>query len=195
MNADDERSRAPETASDEALVRATMRGDEEAFARLVRTYLRKAMAVALEYASARADAEDIVQDTFRRVLENLGRFDDSRAFAPWFFTVLRNTARNAAKSRRLRSHEAIEPGHASLLAGPYEDARRDEMRRSILDAMSRLPPMQRSCFRLCVVEGFTSAEAATALGIAESTVRVHVFKARGTMSGLLESWRSEVEEA
>jgi RNA polymerase sigma-70 factor (ECF subfamily) len=195
VNADDERSRAPETASDEALVRATLRGDEEAFARLVRTYLRRAMAVALEYAPGRADAEDIVQDTFRRVLESLGRFDDSRTFAPWFFTILRNTARNAAKSRRMRSHEAIEPDHASPAPGPYEETRRDEMRRGILDAITRLPPMQRTCFRLCVVEGFTSAEVASALGIAESTVRVHVFRARGTMSGLLESWRSEVEEA
>lgn len=195
MKADDEWSTAPEDASDEMLVRATLRGDERAFARLVRTYLRKAMAVAIEYTPSRADAEDVVQDTFRRVLENLGGFDQRRPFAPWFFTILRNTARNAAKRRRTRTHDPIAPGHASPLPGPFEETRRAELRRGIDAAMSSLPRMQQTCFRLCVVEGFTSAEAASALGVAESTVRVHVFKARGTLKGLLESWRTDVEEA
>lgn len=69
---------APEDAPDDALVRATLRGDEVAFARLARRYLRKAMAVALEYAGNREDAEDVVQDTFRRVLGNLERYDSVR---------------------------------------------------------------------------------------------------------------------
>jgi DNA-directed RNA polymerase specialized sigma24 family protein len=61
--------------------------------------------------------------------------------------------------------------------------------------MDRLPPMQKTCFRLCLVEGLTSGETANALGVAESTVRVHVFKARQTMQRLLSAWRDEVEEA
>jgi RNA polymerase sigma-70 factor (ECF subfamily) len=183
----------PET--DEALVRAAVHGDQRAFARLVRRYLRKAMAVALEYARNREDAEDVVQEAFRRAFQSLGRFDPERRFEPWFFTILRNTARNAAESQRLRSHDALNPDHATLTPGPSEDLRRRELRRQIIGAMDRLPPMQKSCFRLCLVEGLTSGETANALGIAESTVRVHVFKARQTMQRLLSAWRDEVEEA
>ena len=182
-----------EDAADEALVRATLRGNQEAFARLVGRYLRKAMAVALEYTGSREDAEDLVQDTFRLAYQNLGRFDTGRPFEPWLFTILRNTARNAHKSRRLRSHERLGDEHAVPGDGPLENAHRRELRREITHAVEQLPPMQKSCFRLCLVEGLTSVEAANALGLAESTVRVHVFKARQALRRLLAAWRDDVE--
>jgi RNA polymerase sigma-70 factor (ECF subfamily) len=191
--ADDPIGGTPDDAPDEALVRATLWGDADAFARLVRRYLRKAMAVALEYVGNREDAEDVVQDTFRRALEQLDRFDASRSFGPWFFTILRNTARNALKSRRVRQHEALGVEHPSGAADPLEELHRLELRRDIDDAIDRLPAMQKTCFRLCAVEGLTSVEAAHAVGLAESTVRVHVFKARRTLQRLLDLWRMEAE--
>ncbi len=177
--------------SDEALVRAGALGDEAAFGRLVRRYLRRAMAAAMEYADSREDAEDIAQDAFRRVAGSLGDFDQTREFAPWFFTILRNTGRNAARHRRVRRHEAIEPDHPSTLPGPHEEAHRAELRLRIEQAVQALPPMQRACFRLCMVEGLSSAEAAGATGVAESTVRVHVFKARRALRRLLAAWRDD----
>jgi RNA polymerase sigma-70 factor (ECF subfamily) len=184
-----------ERTPDEALVVASLRGDETAFAQLVQRYLRKALAVAIEYVRAREDAEDVVQDTFRRVFQNLRRFEASRSFGPWFFTILRNTARNAVKSERIRGHEMLNADHESSLPGPFEETRRLELRRKIDQSVDALPSMQRTCFRLCVVEGFSSAEAASATGLAESTVRVHVYHARRALRGLLDEWREEVEEA
>ena len=186
---------AAQTSTDEWLVRASLRGEEQAFAQLVRRYLRKAMAVALEYVPTREDAEDVVQDTFRRVFENLARFDVSRPFEPWFFAILRNAARNASRHQRTRGHELLTAEHATSQPGPFEDTRRVEVGRRIIQALERLPAMQQACFRLCLVEGFTSAEAAHAMGLAESTVRVHVFKARRALQALLRDWRDELEEA
>lgn len=185
----------PEYAPDDALVRATLGGDEAAFAHLVRRYLRKAMAVALEYSGSREDAEDMVQDTFKRVLENLDRYDVSRPFEPWFFTILRNTARNAAKRRRVRRHEGLTREYASEAPDPFEATRRRELRQRIDKAVEGLPAGQRSCFRLCVVEGFSSVEAATTLGLAESTVRVHVLRARRVLQRVLDAWAEEVGNA
>jgi RNA polymerase sigma-70 factor (ECF subfamily) len=182
-------------APDEVLVRAALDGDAVAFPALVRRYLRKAMAVAMEFAPTRDDAEDIVQDTFRRVFGSLASFDAGMRFGPWFFTILRNTARNAAKKRRLRDHDEIPGEHAAAGPGPYEETRRAEMRRRIADAVERLTPMQRTCFRLCLVEGLSNAEAAEATGLAESTVRVHVFNARRALQTLLAGWRDEVRNA
>jgi RNA polymerase sigma factor CnrH len=182
-----------ESSPDGELVRATLRGDEHAFAHLVRRYTRKAMAVALEYTGTREDAEDVVQDTFRRVLGGLERFDPARPFEPWFFTVLRNTARNAARSRRIREHEALSVEYESDRPGPLEDIHRRELRGRLTAAVGRLPAMQQTCFRLCLVEGLSSAEAAGATGLAESTVRVHVFRARQTLQGMLAAWRDETE--
>ena len=183
----------PATPSDGALVAATLGGDEQAFAHLVRRYLRKAMAVALEHVPTREDAEDVVQDTFRRVLASLDRFDPERSFEPWFFTILRNTARNAARHGQLRAHEPLALEHGSSQPDPYEQTRRGELRSRLVQAIEALPTMQRTCFRLCLVEGLTSAEAASAVGLAESTVRVHVFKARQSLQELLAGWRDEME--
>jgi len=191
----DSSGNARAVASDEVLVRATLDGDAAAFTLLVRRYLRKAMAVAMELAVTREDAEDIVQDTFRRAFEALRSFDAARRFSPWFFTILRNTARNAAKKRRVRDHEEIPHDHAARGPGPYEDSRREELRRRIAEAIESLTPRQRTCFRLCLVEGLSNTEAAHATGLAESTVRVHVFNARRALQALLAGWRDEVRNA
>jgi RNA polymerase sigma-70 factor (ECF subfamily) len=179
---------------DEELVRAAVRGDEAAFAHLVRRYLRKAMAVAQEYAGSREDAEDVVQDAFRRVYQGLARFDAEREFRPWFFTILRNTAISAARRRRRGAHEELTAEMAAAGPGPEERLQRRELRRRLEAAVQSLPARQQACFRLCAVEGLSSAEAASALGVAESTVRVHTFKARQTLQQLLGEWRAVLEE-
>lgn len=181
----------PAEPSDEWLATATRAGDSSACAILVRRYLRRAMAVAIEYTKRRADAEDVVQEAFARMVSRLGTFDDSRPFAPWFYTLVRNTARNAASHGRRREHDGLSLQHASASPGPLEDAARSELRARIAESVDRLSPMQAACFRLCLVEGLSSAEAGAALGIAESTVRVHVLQARRTLQPLLREWRNE----
>jgi RNA polymerase sigma-70 factor (ECF subfamily) len=180
---------------DEALVHAVLRGDETASTRLVRRYLRKAMAVALTYVDTLEDAEDVVQETFQRAFQSLRRYDASKPFQPWFFTILRNTARTARTVGRARRHEELLTSRPTETASPLEDTQRVELEESIDIALGRLPRMQQACFRLCVVEGFSSAEAASAVGIAESTVRVHLFKARRALRGRLEGLQAHREEA
>jgi RNA polymerase sigma-70 factor (ECF subfamily) len=169
--------------------------DEQAFAHLVHRYLRKAMAVAMEYCDSLDDAEDVVQEAFRRVADGLPGFDQTRPFDPWFFTILRNTARNWARSRTIRAYEALPAEHASGRPGPAEEADRAELKRQLESAISRLPAMQQTCFRLCLVEGFSSQEAADATGLAESTVRVHVMRARQALRIELAAWRDDGEES
>ena len=152
------------------------------------------MAVAMEYCDSLDDAEDVVQETFRRVAEGLSSFDSARPFDPWFFTILRNTARNAAKSGRVRSHDDLSADHVSGRPGPGDDADREELAQQLRSAISHLPTMQQTCFRLCLVEGFSSREAADAIGLAESTVRVHVMRARQTLQVELAGWRNDWEE-
>ncbi len=150
------------------------------------------MAVAMQYAGTREDAEDIVQDAFSRTLDRLDRFDPARAFEPWFFTIVRNTARNAARRAGVRAHEELAVDHASGQPDAFETTHRRELRERLVLAIGQLPTMQRTCVSLCLVEGMSSAEAAGATGLAESTVRVHVFRARQTLQVLLGEWRDEV---
>lgn len=152
------------------------------------------MAVAMEYCDSLDDAEDVVQEAFRRALLGRDSFDSGRRFEPWFFTIVRNTARNAAKSRRIRTHDELPAGQESDLPGPEEEADRRELQHQLSQAIDQLPAMQQTCFRLCLIEGLSSREAAAATGLAESTVRVHVMRARQALQVQLAGWRDEWEE-
>ena len=171
-------SRDLESLPDEELVRRTRDGDAQAFDALVRRYLRPALVVALEFADGMEDAEDLVQESFHRVLRQLGSFDERRTFRPWFFSILRNLGRNlVAKRKRWRTV----PLPASLVTkrrSPFDDASSAEIRERLSAAIESLPEMQRGCFRLYDVEGFTGVEVADMLGITPGTVRTHLHRAR-----------------
>ena len=173
---------------DAGLVERTLAGDKTAFDELVERYIRRALAVAWEYLERREDAEDVVQDAFLRVLTALPRFDTKRPFAPWFFTIVRNTARDAA-SRLGRQH--FEELPAELVGDTQEHIERElELRTAVaqvLPLVEALPGMQRACFRLADLEGFTAAEGGEMLGVSPSTFRVHLHRARAALRAAMRS--------
>lgn len=181
----------PAEPSDGELVRRTRRGDSSAFDRLVRRYLKRTMAIAWEYTESREDAEDAVQEAFRRVLQALDRFDADRPFRPWLFTIVRNTALNVQERRSRWRPVAIPDTLPARSESPLDEAAAAETRGRLERALETLSDMQRRCFRLCALEELTSAEAAEALGIKEETVRTHVFRARKTLTTLMGPERKE----
>jgi RNA polymerase sigma-70 factor (ECF subfamily) len=164
-------------------------GERQAFEALVRRLLRPALAAAWEFVPTREDAEDIVQDTFARAWRQLERYDATRPFAPWFFTILRNVARNASRwDRRWNvislTDEAIVTDPPDMNDGP-DDLHRLDTAERIRAALDELSPMQRACFRLTSIEGFASAEAGAMLGVSDATVRVHAHRAKKALRARL----------
>lgn len=175
--------------TDEALLSATAGGDDAAFAVLVRRYVRGATLLATQLLAGQHGAEDVTQDAFVVVHRNARKFDPTRPFAPWFFAIVRRLAANR-RSRELR--------RARLLRlwgwiGRREPASRhpEDMWNARLDAgaalraMDDLPSMQRGCFDLVAVRGFSTQDVAAMYGISESTVRQHVFRARAALRAQL----------
>lgn len=165
--------------SDEDLARAAREGDAAAFDRLVRRFLRPSMALAWQYTRRIEDAEDVVQDAFHRAVRALPAYDPGRPFGAWFYTIVRNAARGAiAKDARRQALAPLQPLEheppAPCTAGPHG---LDDIER----AVESLSPMQQACFRLGDVEGFTSAEIALMLELAEGTVRTHLHRARSAL--------------
>lgn len=163
-------------------------GDRQAFEALVHRLVRPALAAAWEFVPTREDAEDIVQDAFARTWREFDRYDATRAFAPWFFTILRNVARNA--SRRDRRWNMVSFTDDAIAAEAHDTIQEpDTFDRLDMDrvnaALDELSPMQRACFRLTEMEGFASAEAAAMLGISDATVRVHAHRARNALRARL----------
>jgi RNA polymerase sigma-70 factor (ECF subfamily) len=180
-------------AQDLELVTLARRGNRDAFGALVSRYLRPALAVAWEYAPTRDDAEDLVQDAFHRTLRSLDRFDETRPFGPWFFTILRNVARNAAARNSRWTSVAVPDEVSADIDDPEEDAHRAVLRESIQEGLDVLPQMQRTCFRLCDIEGFDGTEVAEMLGLSAATVRTHRHRARATLRAALKRLNEQKE--
>lgn len=114
-------------------------------------------------------------------MQALPRFDADRPFAPWFFTILRNVARNVAGARTHGLFAALDENAPDGALPPDEQVEYLELEARVNLELESLPDMQRACFRLCVLEGLSSTEVGEALGVSDRTVRTHVHRARKSM--------------
>jgi RNA polymerase sigma-70 factor (ECF subfamily) len=166
----------PDVSAD--LVDRVRRGEAEAYAGLVRAYLRPAYAVALSVVGRPADAEDIAQDAFLKAFAAIDTCHAPEHFGAWLFQIVRNRARNFLESRGLR--EVVTDGRRVLeiVLMPPESA---GMREALLSALADLEVEDRQVVLLHDLERWTHAEIAQALAISEVHSRQRLFRARRAM--------------
>ncbi len=181
---------APDTTGDRwhALVRDVIGGDPEALDAWFRSEHPNVFRLALGFLAERSEAEDLAQDAMLHLMDHLSRWDPHRPYRAWRDTVVLNLCRDrrrreAARGRalegRLESVEprTSEPPEAALEAG--------ETQALLMEALAQLSPREREAFVLRDLEERSTAEAATALGVTESSVRSLLTLARRRLRGLL----------
>jgi RNA polymerase sigma-70 factor (ECF subfamily) len=202
--------------ADQALVDALRDGDEETFRRLVREWHSPLLRVAQIFVPTRAIAEDVVQETWLRVLGALDRFEGRSSLKTWVFRILVNTAKTRAQregrvlpfsslhdpgrvpeasvdAERFRPEDDDRfPGHWSAPPAdlPEERLLAAETREVIARAIDVLPPGQRAVISLRDVEGWSSDEVRNALDISEVNQRVLLHRARAKVRAALEDYLS-----
>lgn len=172
-------------------VRAAQAGDVEAFARLYDHHVQALFAVCLGLTGNRTEAADLVQDTFVQAWRALPAFRGDSAFATWLHRIAVNCMLSGARTARRRAMRvAIEAdldrdgAHSGAEAVSTDSD--PQLRLDIRDAVSRLPAGARAVFVMHDLGGYTHAEIATHLGIAEGTSKAHLFRARRLLRGMLE---------
>ncbi len=85
--------------TDEQLIKHYLRGDEKALEELIRRYLPLIYNFSRRYTGDSDNASDIAQEVFVKVWKNIKRFDTSKNFKAWIFTVAKNTALDWLKKR------------------------------------------------------------------------------------------------
>ena len=166
---------------DAQLVARAQAGDERAFEQLVRRHLRAAHAVATAVLGDPSEAEDVCQDAFLAALRKIEQCDPAEKFASWLMAIVRNRAIDARRRRTVRAAQPLDEELAEAThdaSNPLRDAERAELRAMLERAVASLSPVQREVIVLHDVEGWKHAEIGRLLGLAESTVRVHLFHAR-----------------
>ena len=191
--ADDSSGTAP--AQDEGrLIERVREGDAQAFGELVRRYQRRAFAIAYRLLRHIQDAEDLVQESFITALDRLDSFDVRRPFGPWFFRIVVNRGRNAIAARRVRETDALDDEVVSGGASPDRLVEQRELGDRLGLALDELSDRQRLVVQLHEIEGFTTAEVAGMLEIAEPTVRWTLHAARKRLRVELAGWKEQHDE-
>ncbi|MEJ7809001.1 MAG: RNA polymerase sigma factor [Gemmatimonadaceae bacterium] len=165
--------------TDTALIARWQRGDERAATLLVERHARP-LARFVSSLGARADAEEVVQDTFVRAFASLDRFRGDSSLRTWLFTIARNLWRDrlrAAHASARGGEVPIEEEHAATEHDALDLAVADETAARMRMAMARLRGLQREIFTLRVTEGLSYKEIAAIVGSTEGAARVHYFNA------------------
>lgn len=173
---------SPATDSTEGLVRAAQTGDHPALQALIELHRDAAFRVALRLSGGHADAEEVLQSAFERVVRHLPGCDATRPFRPWLMRIVVNQARTHWRLRRLKrlvfGVEPHESTHRAVEPDLDDEITRGELRRVIADAIERLPSEQREVFVLKHVEDYSYEEIASITGVAVGALRVRAHRAR-----------------
>jgi RNA polymerase sigma factor (sigma-70 family) len=160
------------------LVRRARRGDERAFAELVRMHQEIAFRVA--YLVCGADAEDALQDGVLKAWRALGRFRPGAPFRPWLLRIVTNEARNRRRSAGRRAGLALRAeGDVSggAAPSPEADVLAAEERERLLAALEALPDDARLALSCRYLLELSEEETAAALGVRRGTVKSRVSRA------------------
>lgn len=165
------------SVDDSELAAAALRGDREAFRRLLERHYDMIYRVAYRQVGAAADAEDIAQDVCMTLAAKLGRFGNRSRFTTWLTSIVINRCRD--HHRRRRSSESLTETYAALrAAGEADQADSDRRSAWLHAALQSLEQSLRETVLLIVGEELSHAEAAKILGCAESTVSWRVHQAK-----------------
>lgn len=157
-------------------------------------FLKQAMAdwgdavyrLALGQTRSRADAEDVYQDVFLRLLDSGTAFESPEHLKAWLLRVTVNRCRDLARSGWKRRTVALDPEWDAPDA-----AVRDDEDAAIWDAVGQLPEQQRTAVHLHYVEGYSTEEIASVLDCRPATARTWLFRARARIRELLEADAAE----
>ena len=171
------------------MIASIVAGETQLFHELIRPYERRVYAMALSFLRNEADAEDAAQEAFLKAFRNLASFRGEAKFGTWLTTITLNEARSRIRRRdAVRMESLDEPNEdgeqvsPALLRDwkeiPSEALERKEIRLLLHKAVTALPLIYREVFRLRDVEQLSVHEAAQALGITISAVKVRLHRAR-----------------
>jgi RNA polymerase sigma-70 factor (ECF subfamily) len=137
-----------------------------------------------------ADAEDVLQTTYVKVIGGRARFGGRSSFRTWLFGVIRQTARE--HRRRARSHEerverlAREPaGDTAAADRPDALVEQGDRARHLRAALDELPERQREVLHLVFYQDLTIREAAEVMEVSLGSARVHYERGKKRLRGLL----------
>ena len=179
------------------VVSAFPNGEERAFEELVDRYQGRLLNFIYRTIGDRDRAEDLVQEVFIRVYRHIGRFDRSKKFSTWIYTIASNLAKNELRNRSrnpLVLFQAIKAKFEDedrplqfedTQSRPDDLFRKRHLREMVEQSVAKLPVHHREVFVLRELEGKSYEEIAEITGVNLGTVKSRLNRARTAFADII----------
>ena len=188
---------------DADVVALAQRGREDAFRELVRRYERPVFSLIFRMVRDSAAAEDLSQDAFIKVLNNIDKYRPEFKLSSWLFKIANNVAIDHLRRRQLDTVSMDGSPHATTVdavestrfdvadasENALDEMEAKELGSAIERAIALLRPEYRSCILLRHVEGRSYEEIASTLDLPLGTVKTYIHRARHELRRALEHTR------
>jgi len=183
---------------DEKVVERCLRGDDAAWETVVNQYAKRIYNLTYRYTSRRDEAEDLTQEIFIRVYQNLKSFrSESGSFQSWIMKVGRNLVidhyRRTRRYQQAAGSEEMETMNLrdDKIPSPQRVSEQSETSRFVAAGLQALSPELKEAIILRDLEGMAYMEIAELLGIPEGTVKSRINRARLELAKLLTKRRAQ----
>jgi RNA polymerase sigma factor (sigma-70 family) len=162
---------------EQKLIKACINGELLAQKKLYNLYASKFFAVALRYSKNREEAEDILQDAFIKIFDNLQQFQFKGSFEGWMRRIVVNTAIEYYRKSLIGFKDAVE--FESIVVQDFDIQTYDY--EQLVNLIQELPIGYRTIFNLYAIEGYTHIQIAEILNISEGTSKSQFSRARSIL--------------
>jgi RNA polymerase sigma factor (sigma-70 family) len=166
------------------LIQNCINGDRKSQKQLYEFYASRMFAICLNYSKNLPDAEDVLQDGFIKLFNNLHKFRYDGSFDGWVRRIFVNTSIEHLRRKRFPASDLdglenkIKDKHITSLDALYE--------KDLMKVTSRLSTGYKTVFHLYAVEGYSHAEIGKKLGIAESTSKSQYARAKAVLRQVID---------
>lgn len=175
---------------DEALIDDCISGNARAQKSLFDRFAPKMLGVVLRYVNDKERANDILQDSFIKIFQNLTSFKKDGSLEGWVRRIVVNTALDyLRRNKKYLGH--VEITDISLNVSNSSDAIGKLEKDSLMDIIQSLPEGYRTVFNLYAIEGYSHKEIADKLEITENTSKSQYSRAKTAIQKLLEKYGIE----
>ena len=163
--------------TDEELVKGCVENKPLAQRTLYERFSRKMMGVCLRYADGRDEAEDILQNGFIKVFENIESFKGSGSLEGWIRKIMVNTALNNYRQNKAGRLKVDLDAVEYMLPSDNQVSGTLDVK-ELMKTIQQLPAGFRTVFNLFAIEGYSHKEIAEQLNISEGTSKSQYSRAR-----------------
>jgi len=182
--------------NDNEVLSRVLRGDQQAYAEIVKRYQNFVFTIALRYTPNREDAEEIAQDCFVKAYRSLSDFRGDAKFSTWLYTIVTTTCLTFLRKKKLETHsldnekvfEAADSLDSGFRANQVEQKSKVTM---VNKAITLLSPDDAQIITLFYKAEQSLEEIGQIMGLEPNTVKVRLHRARQRLREKMEKHFTE----